>query len=307
MSDPAVTLGYLRTSAGWIGRLSRAASSLLKAKTHTLFGHLPGALSGDEEAVHQLRVESRRLRVALSLVSEKPDGRRTKRVRELLQQLTRTAGVSRDLDVLLGIYDQRLGELPGRTAEQSALRRRLADARCRGQRNMVDALLDLDVSQLRSRLRKLVARDVPPLSVINERFQAFAVREGQALTEGLAHVGAQLDPVALHNLRRRARRLRYALEVARAIIDENTGATKPWKVVQDLIGGIHDHHVLAEWLECQAAAGRKRGREALAAVAVTEAAWARERMARLHDHFIASRPHAIVEQGLSFLRPADRR
>lgn len=288
-----------------MARSSRVSSKLMRDKARVLFGHFPAAFAGDEEAVHQLRVESRRLRVALALLSDNPDGRRSKRARRLLQQLTRAAGSSRDRDVLLEIYEERLKALPTRTAEQACLRKRLGDARRRGRLHLVDALLDLEIAQLRGDLRALVARGGSPIPVVDERVRGFAERDGQTLSQGLASVGAQLDPVALHALRRRARRLRYAVEVAQAVgqtADEDTrGATKPWKTVQDLIGTIHDHHVLAEWLEAQAAADRLRGNTALAAAALAEASWARSEMVRLHDQFLAARPDHIVARGLALI------
>jgi CHAD domain-containing protein len=296
-----------RGRAATTNRWGRASCRLLKEKARTLFGHFPAAFGGDEEAVHQLRVESRRLRVAVSLVSDNPGGRRTKRARRLLQQLTRTAGSSRDLDVLFEIYDERLQALPTRTPEQACLRKRLADARRRGRRRMVEALLDVEVSQLRADLRELVARGGSPISVVDERVNELAQSEGQPLQEGLDALGALLDPVALHALRRRARRLRYGVDVIQAIAEENRGASKPWKMLQDLIGSIHDRHVLAEWLEAQAAADRKRGNHPMAAAAVADASWARSTMVRLHDEFIAARPHAIVAHGLSLIRQLPQR
>ena len=65
-------------------------------------------MAGDEEAVHQIRVCSRRLRVALRLLAGKPEGKRAHRVQRLLAQLTRTVGSARDLDVMLATFDERL-------------------------------------------------------------------------------------------------------------------------------------------------------------------------------------------------------
>jgi CHAD domain-containing protein len=301
----------VRASRG-VGRESQTARwclpsrALIKEKARLLSHHFAQAFSGDEEAVHQLRVEGRRLRVAVALVSHNPEGRRTKRIRRLLQGLIRTAGASRDLDVLFEIYDQHIKQIPARTPEQTCLRRRLADARRRGRLHMVDGLLDLPICQLRADLRELAARGGSPIPVVDERIQALAFREGKVLAEGFASLGARLDPEALHGLRRRVRRLRYGVEVAQAIVDdENKGAIKPWKTLQDLIGTIHDHAVLAEWLQKQATGDRRRGKRRLAAAALAEAAWARATMVGLHDHFVASRPGAIVARGLSLIeRPA---
>jgi CHAD domain-containing protein len=286
------------------GGNNRLAVALLKRKINALFRHFPLALTGDEESIHQLRVSGRRLRVALPLLVAKPDGSRAKRARRLLRQLTRTAGSSRDLDVLLESFDERLKTLPERNEEQKLLRHRLASARRRSRTRMVENLLDLEISQLRRDLAGLIGRGGPPPSVICERFDATIAREFQCLHEGFTNLGARLDAEELHALRRRARRMRYAVEVFDQIRNFESAATKPWKTLQDLIGAIHDHHVLAEWFDRQAKSDRERGKDALAAAASDEAAWARAQMHRLHTEFLAADPIAIVTRGLAALGQA---
>ena len=280
---------------------SRQACTLLKRKATTLFRHFPPALSGEEEAIHQLRVSGRRLRVALPLLVAKPDGRRARRAQGLLRQLTRAAGSSRDLDVLLESYDERLKTLSSRSEEQRLLRHRLASVRRRSRTRMVDHLLDLEISRLRGDLAGLVSHGGPPPAIVCERFAAMTTREFQFLHEGFTKLGAQLDAEELHALRRRARRVRYAVEVFDQIRNFDSAATKPWKTLQDLIGGIHDHHVLATWFDVQAKNDRTRGKAALAEAASDEAAWARATMHRLHAEFLAANPIAIVARGLAAL------
>lgn len=291
-----------RRARGGAGQWCQESCNLIKVKSLVLFGHFPKALAGDEEAIHQLRVESRRLRVAVSLLADKPQGRRAKRARRLLQRLTRTAGIPRDLDVLLEIFDQRLRGLAERTPEQTRLRRRLADARRRARAHMVDGVLDLEIARLREDLRDLVDGGCAPIPAVDERVRDLVSREGGAVSDGLHALGATLDPVALHGLRRRARRLRYGVEVAQTILDEDKGAAKPWKVLQDLIGSMHDHHVLGEWLAKQAAVDRNRRNRKMVVAALAEIAWTEAEVTRLHHQFLAARPAAIVEQALSLLK-----
>jgi CHAD domain-containing protein len=283
---------------------NRLAVAMLRRKARTLFRHFPAALTGDEEAIHQLRVSGRRLRVALPLLVAKPDGRRSERASRLLRQLTRAAGGSRDLDVLLQSFDEHLRSLPGRSEEQKLLRHRLANARRRSRERMVDTLLDLEISRLRGDLAGLIARGGPPPFLVCERFATLSARECQFLHDGFTNLGARLDPEKLHGLRRHARRLRYAVEVFDQIRSFESAATKPWKTLQDLIGVIHDHHVLAEWFDGQAKNDRGRGKDTLAAVASDEADWARATIHRLHAEFLAADPLAIVARGLAALGQA---
>jgi CHAD domain-containing protein len=277
---------------------NRLAAALLKRKVNTLFRHFPLALTGNEEAIHQLRVAGRRLRVALPLLVTKPDGRRAERARILLRQLTRTAGSSRDLDVLLESYDERLKALPSRTDEQKLLRHRLASARRRSRACMVESLLDLEISRLRADLATLIARGGPPPSVVCERFAAMTTREFRFLQEGFAKLGSRLDAEGLHALRRRARRVRYAVEVFDQVRNFESAATKPWKVLQDLIGVIHDHHVLAGWFDAQAKNDHSLGKEELAATAGDEAALSRVAMHQLHAELMTADPIALVARGM---------
>jgi CHAD domain-containing protein len=280
---------------------NRLASSLLKRKVNGLFRHFPAALTGDEESVHQLRVSGRRLRVALPLLVAKPDSRRAERARSLLRELTRAAGSSRDFDVLLESYDERLKTLPARSEEQKLLRHRLASARRRSRSQMVEKLLDLEIARLRKDLAALIGRGGLPPSVVCERFATTSAREMQFLEEGFAKLGAQLDAEALHALRRRARRVRYAVEVWDQIRNFESAATKPWKALQDLIGVIHDQHMLGEWFDKQAKADRTRGKHALADAAADEAAFARGTMHRLHAELLAAGPVALVARGRAAL------
>ncbi len=290
-----VAVGSVTTKPA--GRLN-LAGKLLRQKTATLFRHFPAALACDEEGIHQLRVWGRRLRVALRLLASKPHGKRANRAQQLLQLMTQTAGAGRDLDVLLEIFVDHLKQAPRPSPEQRQLRRRLASARRRSRVRMVQGLLDLDIARLRADLAKIAAQAGSDTMAIEQKFLTLCDRESCKLCDGFAALGAVLDVEALHGLRRRARRMRYAVEVHGEVFAGASAATKPWKTLQDLIGVVHDHHVLSEWFDSQSQADRKRGNPALAAVASAEAAWAREAVHRLHAEFLAAKPLALIEEGL---------
>lgn len=280
-------------------QVRQLCARLLKRRVDTLFKHFPGAMSGDEEELHQLRVSGRRLRATLALLAAKPDGRRARRCQRLLRALTRVAGTSRDLDVLLETYDARLAALATRAPGQSRLRHRLGDARRRGRQHLVGNLLDVDIAQLRKHLAAILARGCPPPHEVAARFAAVCMREGTFLREGFAELGALLDPERLHALRRRARRLRYAVEIVDTLFQRDSGATKAWKTLQDRMGVLHDHEVLAAWFERQARGDERRGHGDLAALAASEAGWARATMQRLHDELLAAQPSHLIEQALA--------
>ena len=77
----------------------------LREHVQRLFANLPGAKAGQEEPIHQIRVASRRLRVALPVAARKPAGRRVRRSSSACVTLTRLAGQGRDLDVGAALFD----------------------------------------------------------------------------------------------------------------------------------------------------------------------------------------------------------
>src|SRR5690348_4527798 len=105
------------------------STALLRARIREVFRHLPPALGGDPEAIHQMRVAGRRLRVALPLLARKPEGKRVRRALTLLKQMTQTAGASRDVDVMIELVESDFPKLRQRSREQSLLLRRLRQVR----------------------------------------------------------------------------------------------------------------------------------------------------------------------------------
>jgi CHAD domain-containing protein len=274
------------------------ASPLLKQGIRGVFRHLPKGLAGAEEAIHQMRIAGRRLRVTLPLVARKPDGRRVKRALGVLRQLTRTAGASRDLDVGLELYKERLEALEQPTPEQLVLRRRLRTQRSRSRSRMAEALMDLEIAGLRRDLRAITARKGEGVFTVLARVRDLRDSLGAALLAELAEIGDRLDPAALHLLRRRARRLRYASEVSDAIRGEDSGASALWKQLQDSIGTLHDRHVLAGWFHAQAESSGARGQGALQAAASAEHAFFVEETRRLHQQLLESRPTDLAGHAL---------
>jgi CHAD domain-containing protein len=270
-------------------------STLLKDRIRGVFRRLPKSLAGEEEAVHQVRVAGRRLRVALPLLARKPDGRRVTRALEILRQLTRAAGMGRDLDVIVPLFDQRMEALEAPSPEHMALRRRLRASRRRARTRMAEALMDIEIARVRRDLRRVVGRKAEGVFTVMARLRDARDAEGALLLAGFEEIGDRYDPERLHALRRRARRLRYTAEVGDALRAEETEAPAILKGVQDAIGVLHDHQVLVAWLRRQAAASRA---PALAAAAQEELSFFEERSRELHAQLLESRPGEAVRRAL---------
>ena len=228
------------------------AKVLLDDRVKRVFRELPGAVAGHEEPVHQVRVAGRRLRVALPLLARKGGRRPVGRALLVLRKLTRAVGERRDMDVILGLYEDRLATFKAASAEQRALLSRLRAARARARTQVAEDVLDLDIDGLRRSLRHLLRRGAADASTVLARVRALREEEGAELLRGFSHVGERYRPEALHALRRRVRRLRYAAEVEDVVRGEESRAPVLWKRLQDGIGVIHDHDVLAGWFDEQA-------------------------------------------------------
>jgi CHAD domain-containing protein len=229
------------------------STALLQSRIRELFRHVPRALVGDVEAVHQMRVAGRRLRVGLPLLASRPDGKRVRRAIALLRQLTRVAGESRDLDVMMEVLEPALAPPGRRPKEQTLLLRRLKDARRRRQARMAEDLLDLDIAQLRRDLRAIVGRGGDRMLAVLVRLREVGGTLGDDLRAGFVELGARFDPEALHELRILARRLRYVSELEGELTHRPSPAPEILKGLQDELGCIRDLYLVTPFLAAQAA------------------------------------------------------
>jgi triphosphatase len=280
---------------------------LMRARIRDVFRHLPKALGGDEEAIHQMRVAGRRLRVALPHVARRAEGKRVRRALTELRRLTRAAGGSRDFDVMLGVFEERLTHVRARTPEQTVLLRRLRAARTRSRGRMAEDLLDLEIARLRRDLRAILARKGERLFAVLLRLGQTEGVEGGALLATFETLGTRFDPDALHRLRIRARRLRYAAELEGDLTKRRSDAPEALKDLQEQLGLIRDLYLISMWLAAQAAAADTRGQTALAAEARKQEAHFLQQSRAKHRELLGTDPLARLGEALKALgqqRPA---
>lgn len=282
-------------SASHAGQID-PGTRLLRERIRSVFSHLPQALAGNEERLHQMRIAARRLRVALPLLAQNPEGKRVRRALRGLRQLARTPGASRDLDVMLSLAEGHWRMPDALTDEGRVLRRRLLAARARSRRQMAEALLDLEIARLRRDLRAVLARGGEVLFAALVRLREARDRDGARALDLLAAVGESFDADTLHEVRISLRRLRYTAEVQDLLKGVRSGATRLFKDLQERLGQVRDAFVLSEWFARQAA--RSRGQAALAREARALAMLFREASTRHHRGLLAARPDDLVRHAL---------
>lgn len=286
---------------GRTGRVADPTTRLLKERVAKLYRQLPKALAGEPEALHQMRIAARRLRVALPLLAQRPFGKRVRRARRLLRDLTRGGGDSRDLDVMTALFENRLRAEP--RPELKGLLRELRAARSRSRRRLTGDLLDVDLRQLRHDLDLIQQRRGEPIFTVFGRLREALEAERDVIQLRLDQAGEAFDPGALHRVRIRFRRLRYTAEIVDAMRGRESEAPNLFREVQESVGRLHDAWVLSEWLARRAARAQARGQATLAEATLRERDLAMEAARQHHAELLAKDPRGLLGRGLEALAP----
>ncbi|MDD1719440.1 MAG: CHAD domain-containing protein [Methanoregulaceae archaeon] len=222
----------------------------LKALRSEVAGVSVGA---DSEAVHRMRVASRRLRASLLLFPECLPGPAYDRWRSEIRAITKSLGEARDLDVQIEFIDRYLPDIgsgPGNTAGIVLLRKQISRRRKKAQASVRKALStlrsDKTVEGIRQALRRYPVgrekKEGPRYSpVLYERAFDIVVKR---LLRVLSYEAAVLchDCISEHHaLRIDVKRLRYTLEAFAPLypdgLKDRIGALRE---IQDLLGEMHD-------------------------------------------------------------------
>ncbi|MGW8731196.1 CYTH and CHAD domain-containing protein [Streptomyces sp. NPDC055808] len=245
----------------------------LCAQRDSLVAHDPAVRRELPDAVHQMRVATRRLRSAFKSYAKVLDRAVTDPVGEELKWLAGELGVDRDREVLTARLRSHLKAVPG-TLLLGPVRARLriwSTARRTGTRHRTVAVLDgerylallatLDALLADPPLRPAAARpaaDVLPKALLKD-YRRLDGRIHSAL--GLAS-GHQRD-LALHEARKAAKRARYSAEAATPALGRPAKRfAKRIKAVQSLLGDHQDSVVARDQLRILAAQAHAAGESA---------------------------------------------
>jgi CHAD domain-containing protein len=223
----------------------------------------------DTEALHDFRVALRRLRSTLRGFRAELGDAVPKKLQRRLRDLARTTGAGRDAEVQLAWIRDHAGALGrGSRGGLSWLRARLLDRRDRAY-----AAIGEDVApqfrRLERRIRRALNRARTDRSPSPVSFGAAAARllreQAAELEQQLGAASSTGDEAAIHGARIAVKRVRYLLESLGDVADAPPLAAR-CKKLQDLLGELHDAHVLVEELGdavADAAAERARRLHAL--------------------------------------------
>jgi CHAD domain-containing protein len=220
--------------------------AMLAAQVAELIAHDPGTRLGDDpEELHKARVATRRLRAVLRAARPLLDPDWTESLRGELSWLGGALGPVRDLDVLL----ERLRvEIAGLDLDERRAAARflhlLEEERGLARAAMLEAMSGARYADLLSRLE--AAAVAPRARAAEMSLEEIAAREFRKLRKAVRALPSVPSDEALHAVRIRGKRARYAGELAEGVVGKPARRfVRNAKRFQDVIGD-HQDAVVAE-------------------------------------------------------------
>ncbi|MGH2906231.1 MAG: CHAD domain-containing protein [Solirubrobacterales bacterium] len=194
-------------------RSDRVAAAILLGQLDQFEARLPGAISGqDPEDLHQLRIavrRSRSLQHGLHEIFPPDELARSAEGFKWLQQLTNSV---RDLDVLLADCDAAAEQRPELARGFAALRREISKRRTAERRGMRRGLESRRAAALVADWRSLLAQLPGDSREIGAIVGPHVRRQYRKIVATGRAVVDDPDPEKIHDLRKRAKNLRYFVE-----------------------------------------------------------------------------------------------
>jgi CHAD domain-containing protein len=220
---------------------SEHLKSALAQHVGWLLAHDPGTRLGTEiESLHQMRVATRRLRAVLRTARPILLPAWGMSLQQELSWLSKLLGSARDLDVQIDYFMDESGRLPHR--DRPLLAQFLAHLRTQRaavQQVVLSGLTSARYLELIHRLQQ--AAQAP--SVVESPMAIGRLAEGEfrKLRKAIRRLRPSPSDIALHKIRIKTKRARYAAELARSSVGKPAiRFMKAARAVQDLLGQHQD-------------------------------------------------------------------
>ncbi len=252
--NPSVApeLGPTRVDASMSA--GEVAFAILRRHFASMLAHEPGTRLGeDPEELHDMRVATRRMRAALKLYKDVLPKRADRYERDL-RFFASALGEVRDVDVHL----ERLAEESNDEKVPGEIFEVLEGRRVEARRRMLEVLdsrrYEGFVAAFSGTLRR--GRSPAPTGTILEVAPDLVRRRYKKVRKDVKALAQDSPPEDFHDLRKKGKRLRYALEPLRGIYGKPAERMVDLlKTVQDDLGDNQDLIVAAELVEELAVAG----------------------------------------------------
>lgn len=245
--------------------VGEVAYAVMRGQFAIFLRHEPGTRIGeDSEELHDMRVAGRRLRAAMQIFKDALPVR-SKRLRDELKWIAGVLGEVRDLDVQLEQLEEWISDAaPDDREPLGELRGVLEVRRGKARKAMLRVLDSRRYARFIESYSGFLARG-PARRSQNARRAVLEVgpelvRKRHRKVRKVGDVIQKDSPAGeYHELRKRGKRLRYALEFFSKIYGKPaTDLTKALKSLQDVLGGHQDAEVAAAHLRELALPAKKR-------------------------------------------------
>lgn len=232
-----------------------AAKEIFRRHFHKIQQEEPGTRLGREiEALHDMRVESRRLRAAFRLLGGAFPPGRLDRFNNLMVRTGRVLGHARDLDVFIESLDSLTGAMPeALVRDMEPFHRLLLEYRSREQRRLVAWLTSLSRLRAYERFETFLERPLrrqPKLTLeVGQVAPSLILTTARRVYRRGSKIGKKAPPEKLHRLRIAMKKMRYAMEDFSDLHGKRLrGFVRSCKELQDTLGAFNDADVGMNWL-----------------------------------------------------------
>ena len=225
-------------------------------------------LKGDDpDAIHDMRVASRRLQQVLDLIFPKPLPREARRLRRKIRRCRRALGDVRNCDVLLQYVEGRLARHRSSNREAwTAVRHHLQERRSESFARAIRKLSRMNLAVFYMHAKEILGQptptpekdhtshpvaqpDGPVFEPLRERLAKALVDVWSEFEKQVAASHHEATASSIHAARICAKRLRYLLEVVNQFgIAGSSGALAWLRKIQEHLGDWHDMEVLEEMI-----------------------------------------------------------
>lgn len=263
--------------------------SLVEEQSAALVSQLPGVRDGNDVATHDARVLTRRLRETLAIARGELTRDSLEKISRIIKQAGRALGEARDHDVALDVLKNLEAHAPSAAALFGPLHAAIVTEQRRARRDLVKTLEGLEISEtprIAKESRQHAKGWFRNHAAWRKHLRQHVSSRADDVRAAMQHATGVYFPNRSHSARIAIKKLRYALEVAKATgMWRSRRAGRVLRKAQNALGRAHDRQVLIDRLRDSSSSGAAASQLATdVAIPFLEA-----EIAKLYDRYLGLR------------------
>ena len=242
---PHITPGIERKDS-----MAAAGIKVLRLHYKKMLANKASVLKGDDvEAVHDMRVAIRRMRVAFRIFKPYYPKRTAKAYGKRFKAVGKVLGPLRDVDVLLEKTSLYIEEHPENKQNLAGIWDYFGKARTVFHTEAIEYLNGQQFSSLQNEFENFLGSEDLSSEPKVEETAAFLIEKQLSKVRGFEQDWQKAEYETLHRLRIAFKRLRYSIEFFEDVLGEpQHAAIVLLKQIQDHLGDLNDAHVALQML-----------------------------------------------------------